>query len=86
MGSVPQAIVAFLESESYEHCLRHAISIGGDADTIACMAGGIAEAYYGIPEEIKAEGMKQIPLEMNLIVEEAYLRVTEDPAMFEDDD
>ena len=86
MGSVPQAIVAFLESESYEHCIRHAISIGGDADTIACMAGGIAEAYYGIPEEIKAEGMKQIPLEMNLIVEEAYLRVTEDPAMFEDDD
>lgn len=52
-GSVPQAIRAFLESEGYEDALRNAISIGGDSDTIACMAGGIAEAFYGpIPHEI----------------------------------
>ncbi len=51
--SVPPAIEAFLESESYEDALRKAISIGGDSDTIACMAGGIAQAYYKyIPEEI----------------------------------
>lgn len=52
-GSVPEAIIAFLESENFEDCIRKSISIGGDSDTIAAMAGGIAEAYYkNIPEEI----------------------------------
>jgi ADP-ribosylglycohydrolase len=52
-GSVPQAITAFLESEGYEDAIRKAISIGGDSDTIACMAGGIAEAFYGgVPQDI----------------------------------
>jgi ADP-ribosylglycohydrolase len=51
--SVPQAIRAFLESDSFEDAIRKAISIGGDSDTIACMAGGIAQAYYqGVPEVI----------------------------------
>ncbi len=45
-GSVPQAIIAFLESEDYEDAVRKAVSIGGDSDTIACIAGGIAQAYY----------------------------------------
>lgn len=55
-GSVPEAIIAFLESKSFEDCIRKAISIGGDSDTIAAMAGGIAEAYYKeIPEEISVE-------------------------------
>lgn len=45
-GSVPQAITAFLESKDYEDTIRKAISIGGDSDTIACIAGGIAEAFY----------------------------------------
>ena len=44
-GSVPQSIIAFLEAESYEDAVRNAISPGGDADTMACIAGGIAEAY-----------------------------------------
>lgn len=59
-GSVPQSIVAFLESESYEDAIRNAVSLGGDADTMACVAGGIAEAFYGeVPESIatKAIGM-----------------------------
>jgi ADP-ribosylglycohydrolase len=52
-GSVPEAIIAFLESENYEDCIRKAISIGGDSDTIAAMSGSIAEAYYGyISEEV----------------------------------
>lgn len=51
-GSVPEAIIAFLESEDYESAIRLAISIGGDSDTIACITGGIAGAYYGIPDEI----------------------------------
>lgn len=45
-GSVPQAIIAFLESENFEDAIRNAISIGGDSDTIACITGGIAQAFY----------------------------------------
>lgn len=53
-GSVPQAITAFLESDDFEDAIRKAISIGGDSDTIACIAGGIAQAYYGgVPEPIR---------------------------------
>ena len=52
-GSVPQAIVAFLESEDFEDAIRNAISIGGDSDTIAAMTGSIAEAYYGVPNDIR---------------------------------
>jgi ADP-ribosylglycohydrolase len=52
-GSVPEAIIAFLESADYESAVRLAVSLGGDSDTIACIAGGIAEAFYGeIPMEI----------------------------------
>lgn len=46
-GTVPQAIIAFLDSEDYEDAVRLAISLGGDADTLACITGGIAEAFYG---------------------------------------
>lgn len=45
-GSVPESIIAFLESENYEDALRNAISLGGDSDTMACIAGSIAEAFY----------------------------------------
>jgi ADP-ribosylglycohydrolase len=45
-GSVPEAIIAFLESENYEDAIRKAVSLGGDSDTIACIAGGIAQAFY----------------------------------------
>jgi ADP-ribosylglycohydrolase len=55
-GSVPEAIIAFLESTSYEDAVRKAVSLGGDSDTLACMAGGIAQAYYGeIPDFIVQE-------------------------------
>jgi len=46
-GTVPEAIISFLESESYEDAVRNAVSLGGDSDTLACIAGAIAEAYYG---------------------------------------
>lgn len=52
-GSVPQAIVAFLEGNDFEDCIRNAISIGGDSDTIAAMAGSMAAAYYGITEDVR---------------------------------
>src|SRR5262245_36471031 len=54
-GTVPQAIVAFLESTSFEDAIRNAVSLGGDADTLACITGGIAEAYYGgVPRDLAA--------------------------------
>lgn len=49
-GTVPYAIVAFLESTSFEDAIRNAISIGGDSDTLGAIAGSIAEGFYGIPE------------------------------------
>ena len=51
--TVPQAIVAFLESTDFEDAIRNAISLGGDSDTLAAITGSIAEAAYGIPEWIK---------------------------------
>jgi ADP-ribosylglycohydrolase len=52
-GTVPEAIIAFLDSSNYEETIRLAISLGGDADTLACIAGGIAEAFYGgVPTDI----------------------------------
>lgn len=54
--SVPQSVAAFLQSEGYEGAVRNAVSLGGDADTMACIAGGIAEAFYdegSIPQQIK---------------------------------
>ena len=52
INSVPQAIFTYLESNSFEETIRNAISIGGDTDTIACIAGSLAESYYGIPQEL----------------------------------
>ncbi len=55
-GSVPESIICFLESEDFEDALRNAVSLGGDADTMACIAGAIAEAYYGgVPPKIEEE-------------------------------
>ncbi len=52
-GSVPEALVAFFDSDSYEDTVRNAISLGGDSDTLACIAGAVAEAFYGgVPEHI----------------------------------
>ncbi len=56
-GTVPQAIMAFLESTDFEDAIRNAISIGGDSDTLAAITGGIAEAYYGIPVEIRKHAL-----------------------------
>lgn len=59
-GSVPQAIECFLEAEDYEDAIRNAVSLGGDADTQAAMAGAIAEAFFGIPEDIQEEGFRYL--------------------------
>lgn len=59
-GSVPEAIIAFYEGVDYEDVIRKAVSLGGDSDTIACMAGAIAEAYYGMPEEYRKEALSRL--------------------------
>lgn len=69
-GSVPEAITCFLESTDFEDCIRLSISIGGDSDTIACIAGGIAQAYYGeIPDWIVAETRARLPQEFLVILD-----------------
>ena len=59
-GSVPEAIIAFLESTDFEDAVRNAISLGGDSDTIAAIAGSIAEAAYGIPETIRTKALSYL--------------------------
>ena len=58
IGSVPHAITCFLEADSYEDAIRNAISLGGDGDTIAAMAGAIAEACFGIPEDLQEKAFE----------------------------
>lgn len=63
-GSVPEAITAFLESENFEDAIRKGVSLGGDSDTIACIAGGIAQAFYKeMASKIIANGRKRLPRE-----------------------
>jgi len=58
--TVPEAITAFLEGDSFEDVIRTAVSLGGDCDTLTCIAGSIAEAFYGVPEELKGECRKRL--------------------------
>ena len=62
--TVPQAISCFIESNNFEEAIRLAVSIGGDSDTIAAITGSIAEAHYDIPNDIKAEAIKRLPVDM----------------------
>ena len=67
-GSVPVAFEAFFEAEDFEDAIRNAISVGGDSDTIAAMAGSIAEAYYGVPEELIGSVIKNLDsLQMKIL-------------------
>lgn len=68
--SVPQAIVAFLDGEDYEDSIRNAISIGGDSDTIGCITGSIAEAYFGVPADLRNSAMNYLPEEFQSIISE----------------
>lgn len=60
-GTVPAAMISFLDSNSFEDAVRNAISLGGDSDTLACIAGGIAEAFYGgVPPAIEQEALQRL--------------------------
>jgi ADP-ribosylglycohydrolase len=61
-GSVPESLIAFLESTDFEGAVRNAVSLGGDADTMACIAGGVAQAFYGaVPEPIARAVRARLP-------------------------
>lgn len=71
--TVPESIIAFLESVSFEHAVRLAISLGGDADTMGAIAGSIAEAFYKhIPDDIREEVPKRLPEEFISVMADFY--------------
>lgn len=77
-GSVPESIIAFLESADYESAVRLAVSLGGDTDTMAAIAGSIAEAYYGgVPETIREEALKRLPEEFADLLQRFYAEYME---------
>ena len=67
--TVPEAITAFMEGMDFEDVIRTAVSLGGDCDTLTCIAGSIAEAFYGVPADIAAEGKRRLPGDMLETVE-----------------
>lgn len=75
-GTVPQAMQAFFESDSFEDAIRNAISIGGDSDTLAAITGAVAEAYYGIPDDLKETALSYLDdrlLDITERFEEKYI-------------
>lgn len=67
--TVPEAITAFLEGQDFEDVIRTAVSLGGDCDTLTCIAGSMAEAFYGIPDQIIEEGRRRLPEDMLAVLE-----------------
>ena len=68
-ATVPEAVTAFLEGQDFVDVIRTAVSLGGDCDTLTCIAGSIAEAYYGVPEELIAECRARLTPDMLEVVD-----------------
>ena len=68
--TVPEALTAFFEGEDFEDVVRTAVSLGGDCDTLTCIACSVAEAFYGVPEFIREECLKRLPEDMAGVIEE----------------
>lgn len=66
--TVPEAISAFLEGDSFEDVIRTAVSLGGDCDTLTCIAGSIAEGYYGVPADLKQACRERLPADLQEIL------------------
>ena len=71
---MPEALICVLEATNFEDAIRNAISIGGDSDTVAAIAGGVAEALFGIPDEPSQGGLARLPEDMKRVLEELYER------------
>ena len=67
--TVPEAITAFLEGDSFENVIRLAVSLGGDSDTLACIAGSMAEAFYGVPGELRREARERLPEDLRGVLD-----------------
>ncbi|MGB4587815.1 MAG: ADP-ribosylglycohydrolase family protein [Clostridiaceae bacterium] len=80
--TVPQAIECFLESTSFEDAIRIAVSLGGDSDTIAAITGSIAEAYYGVPDFMRAKALTYLDNDLRKIYEEWEEFIGKDPSRF----
>ncbi len=76
--TVPQALQAFFESTDFEDAIRNAISIGGDSDTIGAITGAVAEAYYGIPEEMKRQAYTYLDKNLMQAVKKCYMGIGQD--------
>lgn len=68
--TVPEALTAFFEGEDFEDVVRTAVSLGGDCDTLTCIACSVAEAFYGVPEFMREECLKRLPEDMAGVIEE----------------
>lgn len=82
--TVPEAITAFLEGNDFEDVIRTAVSLGGDCDTLTCIAGSIAEAFYGVPEEMKAECRDRLPEDMLKVLDDFEEKLSEKNPPFHD--
>lgn len=67
--TVPEAITAFLEGEDFEDVIRNAVSLGGDCDTLTCIAGSMAEAFYDIPNNLRQEVLTRLPEDLRAVLE-----------------
>ena len=68
--TVPEAVTAFLEGKDFEDVIRTAVSLGRDCDTLTCIAGSIAEAFYGVPDQMKTECRKRLPADMLAVLDQ----------------
>lgn len=77
IDSVPQAISCAIYANGFEDAVRNAVSLGGDSDTIAAIAGGIAEAAFGVPDDIRAETFGRLPKDIQSVVSRFYERYSQ---------
>jgi ADP-ribosylglycohydrolase len=75
-GTVPEALICALEAEDYEDAVRNAVSLGGDADTLACITGGLAEALFGLPEDVAEQARGYLDPELQRQVARFYAAIT----------
>ena len=82
--SLPKALRSFFDGESYEDVVRNAVSLGGDTDTLAAIAGSMAEAFYGMPDELKAEVRKRVEEDMLPVLERFEAQIGDDKHSLKD--
>ena len=74
--TVPEAITAFLEGENFEDVIRTAVSLGGDCDTLAAIAGSMAEGFYGVPQELKVQCHSRLDAPLLALLQQFNTRIS----------